>query len=521
MSYYRGYDYEDDRGYGGYGDGYRSRYDDFRERDRYGGRPDRDRRGGGGGGGRRDGGYDRRSGGYEGRRDDFDRRRDEYGRRREGYGGGGGGGGGRRDGSKSGWGGGGGGRRDDRRGGFRGRGRGGRENGGRGRGNKRSFGGGGGRGGSAKRPRLTDIDNWGKSDRHSIMESHFLEAVPNNFQDEWLCIACPAGKRSLLVAANNMTQLYTKEGQPDLKFKSCLPNGSHLQNEVMKYHDLTILDSVYCPEKKKIYILDLLHWKHFPYYETEAEFRTYFLPQKFALLKNPGEVSENNEVNILLHFHALKMISNQVEGLLFINKKSTYECSDSPNSLFLRLDQLEKFLGVSVPEGVTFTETSPNDARWKEELEERKKVQAAREQAAKEAKEAREKEREAREKEKEAKAAEGGEEAEVSAGGDAAPTEEYNTEADFVGTEYASTNEYAAEGEYATGGGDYPAGGEYATEGEYATAGGDYTAGGGEYAAPTEESYPAGGEYSTGENYSEGWSTGGDNNAYSTSNFYG
>uniref|UniRef100_A0A0B7B4X4 Snurportin-1 n=1 Tax=Arion vulgaris TaxID=1028688 RepID=A0A0B7B4X4_9EUPU len=374
MSYYRGYD---DGDYGGYGDeAYSSRYESV---DRYGDREDRDRRSDRSFG-RRESSYDRRDiGGYEGRREsDYERRldvgydrRDDFGGRRE-----------RSFGSR---------REDDRGdGSFKSRRGGGgsfsRENGGRG--GKRSF---GGKSQGDFSKRFKADDNWEQSDRHSTMLSHFLETVPENFEEDWLCIVCPAGKRRVLVAASISTQTYRKDGKPDMTFKSCLPNGSPQQTEVMKYNDLTILDAVFCTQSKQFYIIDMLHWKHYPYYETEAEFRAFFLPEKYSQLKTPTELSENNEYPLILleKFpcsdssieQALNETAYKVEGLLFINKKSIYECTDSPNSLLLRLDQLEKVLGIPVPEGLSYIRTSSEDTKWKEELIARKKLKAVREAA--------------------------------------------------------------------------------------------------------------------------------------------
>ncbi|XP_059156383.1 snurportin-1-like [Physella acuta] len=364
MSYYGGYG----DGYGGYGS-YDGGYG------RYGGGGGS----GGGYGGGSGGGYG--GGGYGGGRD-RDRDRDNNRNRRDNdrYGGGGGGGGG--------------GRRDNNGGGRGGRGGGGKYGGGggrgnRGRGGKREYSG-GDRDYGNKRFREEE-DNWLESDRHGLMQSLFMESPPEKFEEEWLFIVCPPGKRRVLVAANDITQSYNNAGAVDLKFKSCLPSGSELFTEVHKYDDITILDTVYSPEKKRFYVVDLLHWKHYPYYDTEAKFRFFCLPDKFSQLKEPSVVTENNEYPLELLPKlpysrsnletALKSTEHKIEGLLFINKFSTYICKDSSNCLWLKLDQMEKILGIPVPEGINYATTNTRDENKKAEQEERKKLRAHREAA--------------------------------------------------------------------------------------------------------------------------------------------
>ncbi|GFO30562.1 snurportin-1 [Plakobranchus ocellatus] len=360
MAYHRGYDDYDPygnygrRGYGGddyrgWDDGYRGRDDDYRRS--YDDGPDR--------------GWDRQFGGGD----------RSFGGSRGGRGGGGGGG------------------RFDRRGGG---GKGGPRGGGRGGGGKRPGGGGGKDSGPPKRSR--DDCNWMKADQHQMMQSLFMETKPENLEEEWLFVVCPPGKRRLLVAADGITQNYNNGGMAGSKFKSCLPNGSQVFDEVHKIEDLIVLDTIYNSEDKKYFIIDLLHWRHYPYYDTEAEFRFFCLADKFSQLKNPTEITSDNEYSLNLlpklqcsqssieqALQQAKENSVKIDGLLFINKFSLYESIDSPNCLLLRLDKMETILGFPPPEGLDFVETSSKDTKKKQEQEEWKKLKAQRDAVTKEA----------------------------------------------------------------------------------------------------------------------------------------
>ncbi|GFR96606.1 snurportin-1 [Elysia marginata] len=363
MSYQRGYD---DYGYGG---GYGG-YDDRRG---YGG-------GGGGGWGDRDG-YRGGGGWDDGYRGGWDRDRDR----------GNFGGGDRRDRDRAfgGRGGGGGG------GGFNKRGGGGRGGPGGNRGQKRPS-----SGNSGPPKRVRDDNNWAMGDRHPAMQSIFMESKPEDFEESWMFAVCPSGKRRIIVAADETTQSYNSTGASDAKFKSCLPNGNEAFNEVHKLQDLTILDTMLNNEEKKCYIIDMMHWRHYPYYDTEADFRFYCLADKYSELKKPTEIHAENEYS--LHLlpklpcsqksigEALEQAKNdsvKVEGLLFINKSSLYATKDSSDSQWLRLDKMEEILGFAPPEGLDFQTTSSRDDRKRQEQEERQKLKEQRDAVTKEAQE--------------------------------------------------------------------------------------------------------------------------------------
>lgn len=216
-----------------------------------------------------------------------------------------------------------------------------------------------------------------------------MESMPENFETEWLFVVCPPGKRRLLVAAHESTESYNNAGAPELKFMSCLPSGSEHLGEVHKADDLTILDTVYSAEQKKFYIVDVLHWKHYPYYDTEAEFRFFVLPTKYSELKDPTEKKDTvNEypLELLQKYpcsvqkigEVLQEAKSKVEGLLFIKKDSLYVTKDSEEVLWLKLDQLKSILDIDIPEGIEYAQTNSKDERKKQEQEDRKKLREAR-----------------------------------------------------------------------------------------------------------------------------------------------
>jgi len=237
----------------------------------------------------------------------------------------------------------------------------------------------------AKIPVVTH--NWDEYERHGLMQSMFMVEKPDKFETDWLFFVCPPGRRRVLVASWDETEAYNSAGAADFKFNSCLPAGNKVMyknDDSHKDSDITILDAVYSAEKRKFYLVDLCHWKHYPYYETEADFRFFQLASKYADLKNPTE--QKIDVNEFpLEYipkyvptkekieEVLKAWSGKVEGLIFVRKNSTYQTSYTDDSLWLKLDKMKDILDIQVPEGVEYAATNNKDEKAKRDQETRKK----------------------------------------------------------------------------------------------------------------------------------------------------
>lgn len=115
-----------------------------------------------------------------------------------------------------------------------------------------------------------------KKYQNKIMTNEWLLETPEDLPD-WIWIPCPMGRRSLVVASNGETRAYHSKGFQRAKFQSILPNGNYLfnydQENRKESNKQTILDCVLNFESKTCYVLDLIKWKGYNYYEGSAGFR--------------------------------------------------------------------------------------------------------------------------------------------------------------------------------------------------------------------------------------------------------
>ena len=86
------------------------------------------------------------------------------------------------------------------------------------------------------------------------------------------------GRRNLVIAANGSTKVFSKSGKQVKSFPSNLPGGNRNQNRRNTY---TILDCIYSESNSIFYILDMMCWDGFQYYDCDTEFRLSWVQQKF------------------------------------------------------------------------------------------------------------------------------------------------------------------------------------------------------------------------------------------------
>jgi len=192
---------------------------------------------------------------------------------------------------------------------------------------------------------------------YQLMLSEWLVDVPDDLQQEWLMVVCPFGKRNLVIASNGFTAAYTKSGYRVNKFSSLLPGGSH---KTLKPGDYTILDCIFSEMTNTFYVLDVMCWRGHPVYDSETDFRFYWLQTKLQEESVVAEVSADNPYRfinlpycscdpIAIH-QALCSATSEVDGLLFFHKRTHYTCGRTPLVGWLKPYMLPEILGVSVPD---------------------------------------------------------------------------------------------------------------------------------------------------------------------------
>ena len=173
-------------------------------------------------------------------------------------------------------------------------------------------------------------------------------------------IVCPVGRRCLVVAARGTTSTYARAGYLINNFPSLLPGGCAKTYRITR--DYSILDCIYHEGSRKFYVLDILCWRGHPVYDSDTEFRSYWLATKFR--EEASITSEYSRINPLT-FHSLtyhpctkdntaKILSEkqpyEVDGLLFIHKESHYYIGPSPLATWLKPKMLPDILKWPVSE---------------------------------------------------------------------------------------------------------------------------------------------------------------------------
>lgn len=128
-----------------------------------------------------------------------------------------------------------------------------------------------------------------------LMLSEWLCEVPTDFYTHWYMVLCPRGKRTLVIAANGQTRIYSRTGYFMFQFQSPLPGGAYHASSKN-----SILDCIYVEEEHTFYVLDLISWNGCTFLDCETEFRFFWLQCHFAeefANKNPPLLKGNSTAN--------------------------------------------------------------------------------------------------------------------------------------------------------------------------------------------------------------------------------
>ncbi|XP_064608136.1 snurportin-1-like [Liolophura sinensis] len=197
----------------------------------------------------------------------------------------------------------------------------------------------------------------GRYYKNQLMFSEWLVEVPDDFEKEWTMVICPTGKRSLIVASQNSTSAYAKNGFKMNTFQSLLPGGN--RNYRSKMGDCTIMDCILDEANKTYFVLDLMYWKQHPLYESETEFRFYWLSTKFSEHPEIGCFSKLNPYKFLplpsfpcnkeVIPSALSAAQFPIDGLLFYHKRTHYTFGATPLVVWLKPYMLPEILNIHEP----------------------------------------------------------------------------------------------------------------------------------------------------------------------------
>lgn len=198
-----------------------------------------------------------------------------------------------------------------------------------------------------------------KSYRNQLMLSEWLVEVPEDLSTHWILILCPEGRRNFVIASNGLTKVYSKSGKLVKKFASNLPGGNRNQNRRQKY---TILDCVFSEKEKIFYILDMMCWSGFQYYDCDTEFRLSWVQQKFIEHKDVlMEISKTNHFKFMplpiyqctqdsigTALNSKLPFEDNLDGLLIYHKNVHYMPGKTPLVGWLKGYMVPEILNIPV-----------------------------------------------------------------------------------------------------------------------------------------------------------------------------
>ncbi|XP_063434512.1 uncharacterized protein LOC134715897 [Mytilus trossulus] len=195
----------------------------------------------------------------------------------------------------------------------------------------------------------------GKYYRNQLMYSEWLVEVPDDFMENYLTVVCPVGKRCLVIASRGKTTAYAKSGYQVAQFRSHFPGGNK-----STFKDNAILDCIFNEAEGIYYILDIMCWKNHPIYDSETEFRFFWLNSKMSETSEVMTKSEGNPYRFLPLSNcppskeaigaAVAGAAFEVDGLLFYHKRTHYTFGSTPLVVWLKPYMLPEILGMTVPE---------------------------------------------------------------------------------------------------------------------------------------------------------------------------
>lgn len=222
--------------------------------------------------------------------------------------------------------------------------------------------------------------------KNQLMLSEWIVDPPPDLQSNWTMVICPVGKRLLVVANKGYTNAYTKSGYLYNKFPSLLPGGSFKTGGGNFTTNFTILDCIYDETNRTFWILDLMCYKGNPIYDSEVEFRFFWLHSK--LIEDCPGIKEQSKCNpfkfipcesvpcdadsIMSAFTEVQLFD--IDGVLFYHKSSQYQPGRTPLVGWLKPYMIPSILGIDVPKCVF--ETAPVEFNRNILLDANKKLQS-------------------------------------------------------------------------------------------------------------------------------------------------
>lgn len=206
-----------------------------------------------------------------------------------------------------------------------------------------------------------------------LMLSEWMFDVPPDLEENWCMVACPKGNRAVVTTSRGCTRAFKKNGYCFKRFPSHLPAG--LKSKAYE-GKAVVLDCIFNEAQKTFYVIDVMCWMGHPVYDSDTEFRFFWLQAKFSEIPHIRQLSNFNPYafiplpsytcskSTMESVMARKMpFEADLDGILFYHKHTHYTLGHTPLVGWLKPWMLPEVLGVSIPQH--YIDSKPPDEPWK------------------------------------------------------------------------------------------------------------------------------------------------------------
>ncbi|KAJ8736441.1 hypothetical protein PYW08_007097 [Mythimna loreyi] len=176
-----------------------------------------------------------------------------------------------------------------------------------------------------------------------LMQSEWMIEKPHDFHENWYVVPCPKGIRTLVVASQGKTKLYSRDGSLVRTCQSALPGGNPFSGRNSR---CCILDGFLTNSTSTFFILDLLAWNSHLMADGETEFRHYWMLTQLEEMPDLGKCTKENQLKFkiipkvpcdrenfqefMMRFPHFPNCVPKLDGLLFYHKKTHYISGRTP-----------------------------------------------------------------------------------------------------------------------------------------------------------------------------------------------
>jgi len=199
-----------------------------------------------------------------------------------------------------------------------------------------------------------------------LMYPQWMSEIPGDLTSDWFILPRPEGTRCLVVSSRGLTVSRKRNGTVLHRFPSALPDGS---GPTRTRDGFCILDCIFHKPTKTYYVLDMMAWKAYSLYDSDTEFRFYWIHSKLSET-SVDSVSQHNKYRFaplpfreaspaafseLYHPSNPKAHGFLQDGFLFYSKQTHYVLGSTPLTLLWKDSKCSPFV-VDTDDGKTVSD---------------------------------------------------------------------------------------------------------------------------------------------------------------------